>query len=253
MHPDMTPPPIDERAGVTDTTAIAFNARLRRLTTPAACATLFREAIAPFGFDTFACGELDLSERARNVFYIIDWPDSWARFYAQSGMINRDPVVEELARRRQPFSWSDLRADRKLAKAGRQALDLAAAEGWIEGFVVPLPSAGQRVGLVSMAGHRLVAAGAHDYLGLIGQCLHAHVRTLLPREGFAAPPAGLSGREIECLRLVARGVSDRAIGAELGIAVSTAHEFVEKAKHKLNVKSRAELVAIAVALGVIDI
>ena len=234
--------------------AFAFNAAVRTMTTPSDCTMLFRRAIAPHGFDTFACGEVDLNNRERSVFYILDWPDNWRRFYATSGLIDRDPVVDALATRRTPFTWTDLRTDRKLAKAGREAVDLVAAAGWTEGLIVPLPNTGGRVGLVSMAGHRLVTdERLLSYLTLISICLHSHVRTLVAREGFAVPPAGLTDREIESLRLVARGLSDGAIAASLGVATSTAHEFVEKAKRRLKAHSRAELVAVATALGIIDI
>ena len=59
------------------------------------------------------------------------------------------------------------------------------------------------------------------------------------------PPAGLSEREIAATRLVATGMSDAQIAAELGVARSTAHEFVEKAKRRLKVRNRAELIAVA--------
>lgn len=236
-----------------DTDAFAFMTRLHRLTTPLECGALFKAAIMPFGFDTFACGELDLGDRERTVFYIIDWPDRWTRFYQQSGLINRDPLIDGVGERRQPFTWSDLRAEGKLARVGRQALDLAAAEGWIEGFVVPFRTSGRRVGLVSMVGNQLIAEEARAFISLISLTLHTHVRTLAAREGFALPPAGLTAREIQCIRLVAQGVADKAIAATLGIAASTAHEFVEKAKRKLKAKSRAELIAVSVALGIVDI
>jgi DNA-binding CsgD family transcriptional regulator len=237
-----------------DADAYRFNLAIRRLGTPAACGALFRETIAPFGFDTFACGELDLRDRDRNAFYIIDWPESWQRFYVGSGLINRDPLVDALATRSEPFTWSDLRADRKLAKAGREALDLAAAEGWSEELAVPIPRSGHRVGMVSMVGHRLVTdPDVVAYLALISICLHGHVRSLVAREGFAAPPGGLTEREMACLRLVARGLSDKAIAEELGVAASTAHEFVEKAKRRLKVKSRPEPVAVAVSLAIVDL
>jgi len=238
----------------TEEDAFTFNARLRRLAAPAACADLFRRAIAPFGFDAFACGELDLAVRERSVFYLIDWPDSWQAFYMNSGLIERDPLIDALALRADPFSWTDLRRDRQLSKVGRKALDLAAAEGWVEGLVVPLPRGGQRFGLVSLVGHRAgIGAADRAFLCLISICLHSHVRTLVAREGFPAPPAGLTPREIECIALVARGLSDRAIAGALGIAESTAHEFVEKAKRRLVARSRAEMVAVAVSLGVIDV
>ena len=215
---------------------------------------LFREAISPFGFVTFGCGELDLREKDRNVFYLLDWPENWRRFYIEAGFINQDPLIEALEYRREPFTWTDLRADRKLAKAGRHAIDFARAEGWREGLVVPLQRTGNRVGLVSMVGHSVdISPSVVAYLSLISMCLHAHVRTLVANQGFAVPPVGLTPREIACLRLVAQGRSDAAIGERLGIARSTAHEYIESAKKRFKTRSRTELVAIAVALGIIAI
>jgi LuxR family quorum sensing-dependent transcriptional regulator len=233
--------------------AAAFNKHIRTLTTPQACSQAFMAAIADFGFDTFACGELDINNFERNVFYIIAWPERWARFYRDSGLMQRDPIVNELATRRAPFTWSDLRADRKFARVGREALALAAQFGWNEGLVVPLPQGGDRFGLVSMAGSDPVTSAVRDHLALLSVCLHTHVRTLVAREGFAVPPAGLTPRELDCIRLIACGQSDRAIAASLGIAPSTAHEFVEKAKHKLKARSRAELLAVAISLAIIDL
>jgi hypothetical protein len=50
---------------MSDSTAFAFNTQLRSVTTPKACADLFRAAIAAFGFDSFACGAVDLRDRDR--------------------------------------------------------------------------------------------------------------------------------------------------------------------------------------------
>jgi DNA-binding CsgD family transcriptional regulator len=234
--------------------AFRFNTLLRRLKTPVECADLFREAISPYGFDTFACGELDLNNRERHVFYIIDWTERWRQFYLQSGLINRDPVVEALAVRQDAYTWSDLRRDRKWAAIGAAALDGLAAEGWVDGLVVPLPRGDGRTGLVAMAGHENECSLlVKSFLCLISVCLHSHVRTLVAREGFAVPPMGLTAREIECVRLVARGHADKAIAQAIGVLPSTAHEFVEKAKRRLHAKSRAEMVAVAVSLGMIDV
>ena len=235
--------------------AYTFTSALSRLTTKSACADLFREAIAPFGFDTFASGELDLAERERNVFYLIDWPDGWRRFYITSDLIERDPAVDALATRTEPFTWSDLRADGSLSAAAARSLNEATAYGgWVEGLVVPVSRKGRKVGLVSLVGrHRGVSPEAKAFLSLISVALHGHVRSLLGREGFAAPPAGLTPREIECLTLVARGKSDQEISLALSIAASTAHDHVEKAKRKLRAGSRAETVAVAVSLGILEI
>ena len=234
--------------------AYRFNMCVMGSPTLTECRSMFRDAIAAHGFTTFACGELDLRDRDRTVFHIIDWTEEWTRFYLRTGLLNRDPVVEALAARTSSFTWSELRADRTFSRAGQEALSLAAAAGWTEGLAVPLPQGGSRRGLVSMAGTRPVTDPAIiAYLTLISICLFHHARTLVPSQGFAIPPAGLTEREIECLRLVARGLSDKAIATTLGIAVSTAHEFVEKAKRRLKVKSRPELVAVAVSLGIVGL
>jgi DNA-binding CsgD family transcriptional regulator len=232
--------------------AARFNRELRELRTPKECGALFARAIEPFGFDTFACGEVDIIHGERSAFHVIGWPDAWKRYYIQSGLIERDPLIDELRRRNQPYTWSDLRADRRLSKPESDVLKSAAEAGWNEGLVVPLPLGGGRVGLVSLAGHRNCTDPAErGHLTLISICLHSYVRTLVCQHGFAVPPAGLTEREIASIRLVALGRADADIAGELGIAVSTAHEFVEKAKHRLHVRSRAELASVATAIGLV--
>jgi len=229
-----------------------FNQELRELRTPKDCGAFFAHAIAPYGFDTFACGEVDFVHSERSAFHVIGWPEAWKQFYIKSGLMQRDPLVDELRRRSQPYSWSELRADRRLCKMGSDALNRAARAGWTEGLAVPLPQAGGRIGIVSLAGHRDCAdPSERSALTLMALCLHSYVRTLVCEHGFAVPPGGLTEREIASTRLVALGRSDTEIARELGIAASTAHEFVEKAKHRLRVRSRAELASVATAIGIV--
>jgi DNA-binding CsgD family transcriptional regulator len=231
-----------------------FNARLQDLETPAECAALFARLIAPFGFDAFASGEVDMDDRSRSTFHIIHWPERWAEFYRTAGLIDRDPLLDALTHRTGPFTWTDLRTDPALARAGTRALNRAAAAGWTEGLIVPVRQPSGRTGFISLVGNRACTrASEREYLTLISLCLHNHVRTLVGRHGFALPPAGLTPREIDTIRLVVKGMPDGAIGRALGIASSTAHEFVENAKRKMHVRSRAELAALAVSLAIVNI
>jgi DNA-binding CsgD family transcriptional regulator len=68
---------------------------------------------------------------------------------------------------------------------------------------------------------------------------------------FPVPPAGLTGRELDGLRLVAVGRTDAQIAEELGISKFTAHQHVESARKRLGAKSRAQMVARAVAFGIV--
>ena len=219
---------------------------------PACCAKLFLDVLRPYQVEIFACGEVDLSDNERTVFFVIEWPDDWRDFYLSSGLAGRDPVVAALAYRRGPFTWSELRADRRLSLAGTEALQRLSDHGWTEGLVVPIPRGGARFGLVSMAGKgRHFTPEEKSLIALLSICFHERVRAMAPEHGFPVPPAGLTEREIQCLTLISRGRSDRAVGVQLGIAQSTAHEYLENAKRKLNAETRAAAVALAVSLGII--
>jgi DNA-binding CsgD family transcriptional regulator len=73
------------------------------------------------------------------------------------------------------------------------------------------------------------------------------------RAGGAAasdPVAGLTDREVEVLRLLATGLSNKEIGAELFIAAKTASVHVSNILAKLGAASRTEAAAIAHSRGV---
>ena len=222
--------------------------------TPASCTKLFLEVLRPYKVEILACGEVDLAVMERTVFFVIEWPDDWRKFYLSSGFVGHDPVVAALAHRQGPFTWSELRGDRQLSLAGTEALQRISDHGWSEGLVVPIPRGGSRYGLVSLAGKgRHFTPYEKSLIALLSIGFHERVRAMAPAHGFPVPPAGLTEREIQCLTLTGRGRSDRAAGAELGIAQSTAHEYLENAKRKLKAGTRAEAVALAVSLGIIAV
>jgi LuxR family transcriptional regulator, quorum-sensing system regulator BjaR1 len=221
-------------------------------TDPKSCSRIYRKALATFDVDSFAVGEVDLSALERTVFYAIGWPDSYRKFYTKSGLVHRDPVVEGLRHRHGPFTWSELRKDRKLSILGTEALQALYDHGWTEGLAVPIPRGNLRFGLIGLACRRnAFSAIEKSLLTMLSLCFHERLRNLAPEHGFAVPPLGLTRREIESLRLIARGMTDREVGKKLGISPSTAHEHFETAKKKLNVSTRAQAVAVAVSLAIV--
>ena len=56
---------------------LRFYSDLQARTSVAACSALFQEAVARFEIVAFACGEIDLAERTRNVMFIAEWPQAW--------------------------------------------------------------------------------------------------------------------------------------------------------------------------------
>jgi DNA-binding NarL/FixJ family response regulator len=61
------------------------------------------------------------------------------------------------------------------------------------------------------------------------------------RKPRAAAPAGLSGRELEVVRLVADGLANKAIAARLQVSVRTVESHVRHALSKLGIENRTQL------------
>ncbi|MBB4779452.1 response regulator transcription factor [Streptomyces rapamycinicus] len=62
--------------------------------------------------------------------------------------------------------------------------------------------------------------------------------------------ADLNPRELEVLRLVARGKRNKAIGDAIGITESTVKFHVASVLRKLEVASRGEAAALALSVGI---
>lgn len=72
-----------------------------------------------------------------------------------------------------------------------------------------------------------------------------------PREEQRGRP-DLSDREIEVLRRVADGRSNREIGVELGLSALTVKSHLARISRKLGTGDRAQLVAIAIRADLLD-
>jgi DNA-binding CsgD family transcriptional regulator len=230
--------------------ALQFYTELQQLTSVAACADLFKQTVAKFGIHAFACGEIDLAERDRNVMFIAEWPKAWIRYYLKSGLVDRDPILNALQVCRSAFSFSDIRRDRRFSNLDRAMVCAAAEHGWARGLAVPIARGGTRFGLVTLIGRgQEFEQAQRTFLCLISECLLTRIRSLVAEVDYVAP-AGMSRREIEAARLVALGFSDEEIGAKLGIAASTAHHHVESARSHLKARTRAHMAALCVSLGI---
>jgi DNA-binding NarL/FixJ family response regulator len=71
-------------------------------------------------------------------------------------------------------------------------------------------------------------------------------------EAAASAPFGLTGRELEVLRLVATGRANRDIASELFISPKTASVHVSNILGKLGVATRVEAAAVAHRLHLVD-
>jgi len=112
--------------------------------------------------------------------------------------------------------------------------------------------------------HRALQAGAQAYLlkdssssQLVAaiRAVHAGLRKIPPevasRVSDRGPGPGLTAREIEVLRLVAKGRTNAEIAEELRITRGTAKWFVSSILSKLGVDDRTEAVTMALERGIL--
>ena len=85
----------------------------------------------------------------------------------------------------------------------------------------------------------------------MGRRIAAHLQTL---RGTAGPvyPAGLTERQVEVLRLVARGYTNREIAERLFISPETVSRHVHNMLDRTGTANRAEATAFAMREGLAD-
>ena len=71
------------------------------------------------------------------------------------------------------------------------------------------------------------------------------------RQAAANRPAVLSDRQLEVLRLVAEGATDNEIAVRLHLSVLTVSQYVVEIRARLDARSRAHAVALALWQGVL--
>lgn len=91
------------------------------------------------------------------------------------------------------------------------------------------------------------AAALADELGPAGAA-----SPLRPR-GLPTYPAGLTAREVEVLRLLARGLTNREIATSLSVSPSTVHQHLVNVYTKIGVGRRAEATAYAFQHGLLPL
>ena len=97
---------------------------------------------------------------------------------------------------------------------------------------------------VTRARATLTASGQLPLLPLVTETERAVRR----RDGRELPPDGLTERELEILRAVASGRSNKQIGSELFLSVHTVERHVANVYRKIGAHNRAEAAAYATRL-----
>jgi len=146
-------------------------------------------------------------------------------------------------------AWAALAQPQQEAYALLLAARAASAAGNREG-------AAARLGRAADLAGRLGARPLLEQIGSLARRARVDVPALPGPRGHVEPggaaPFGLTERELEVLRLVAAGRSNRDIAAELFISPKTASVHVSNILGKLGVSSRGEAAAMAYQQHLLD-
>jgi hypothetical protein len=93
------------------------------------CNEAFALATRRFGNDAFACGEVDVRNRNRVVFFAMEWSEVWRKFYLES-YLNRDPMLHLLEQADEPFTWGEWKDSKRLTAEERDALVRGRVRQW---------------------------------------------------------------------------------------------------------------------------
>ncbi|MFO1091184.1 MAG: LuxR family transcriptional regulator [Hyphomicrobiales bacterium] len=91
---------------------------------------------------------------------------------------------------------------------------------------------------------------ARDFFA-VAHVFHMMVRRILRGSAGEEEAPTLSRREIAVMRCAARGLTAKQTALELGIAENSVRIFIQFAKRRLNAKTKAQAVAIALSSGLL--
>lgn len=187
---------------------------------------------------------LELHSNSRPLLCVAtDWFDAVVlNHYLDAGYM-QDPCLAQLRETLTPLVISDvlpLRAARELASA-YGCPDASSRHTTL----APLVGDGEMLGVLRVAFERPVSAAMREDLGLLAG--HVSVRFAhlgFSRSGTADPLAPLTGRQRQVAHLVARGMRNAEIAAELGVSLDGVKKHVKLALDALDLVNRAELAAV---------
>lgn len=215
----------------------------------------FHRVIAIAGY-TFAVGVGESSLRSfltPQRFYFNSLPRTWMALLSRHADIYAAGLngSKRAAFSMEPFESLSLQHGRILKGPEKQSYDLTTGYGWRSIFVVPVHGPAGYRGTVAMLAKSDVRASVRDRaaLRLAALCVHDRCRLDAQIGMSELPRPALSAREIACLHEVTTGGTDKDIARKFSLKPSTVHDHIERARRKLNAKTRAHAASLLVLTG----
>ncbi len=198
---------------------------------------------------------VDVQSLGETVFGAVAFgiPAEFTRRYLTDQFYLDDPATALAARRNSPFYWSDIPKLAGLTKAQTNYLSVLKDYGMENGISMQVFGPQARNALVGI-GFRpdrpRLSRMQIDELQWACQCAHVRFCTLTP--GPKSPYVGLSPRELEVLRWIARGKSNAVIADIVGISRHTVDTITRRMFDKLGVTDRTTAAVRGIGSGLLN-
>jgi LuxR family quorum-sensing system transcriptional regulator CciR len=229
-----------------------FAKRTDACTTLGELVPLLGDACREIGFDYFALTFCDnLRQTAPRFAHLDNYPPVYAEVFVGQRLWCFDPILHAAQRRIGGFEWKNVGDILALRSGQAELLARAAGEGLRDGYTIPANVPGEPCGAVSFAAsreHRLTDERRMSADWIARTAFEASRRL----RGLSAGPSRvphLNNREVQCLRRLACGESDKEVARALGISPETVRQYVKMARSSYAARTRAELVALALRDG----
>jgi len=229
-----------------------FLSRARRIINDDEMRSLMDDVTRELGFRYFALiHHVDLRRSSPQIIHIENYPPVWADYFIRNQVYIEDPVLNASLTTNVGFAWEAVPTMISMSRRQREILERGRREGLGWGFTVPANIPGDVHGSCSFATGTAQVLPQRVLLAaqLIGAFAFQAARRIRCSGLKSASPPKLTPRQRECLVLVAKGKTDWEIGRILGLSEETVTKYLNAARARYNVMTRAQLVTAALFDG----
>lgn len=213
------------------------------------------EAARPFGFAYAALARhVHVQSGLMQPEMVTNYPEAWHELFQRRNYSLTSPVLAACQRHGGAIRWTELESIIPLTRIQREYLEEMRKLGLGSGCTI----ASHMPDRPTISVH-FVVEGGHELQPLpfmlamlLGVAAGQQARTLwqsqLP-EVTVNNDERLSPRQVDCIKLVARGMTSWEIAAVLNISDQTVSEYLTDARRRLAVSNRAQLVLKSLKLG----
>jgi DNA-binding CsgD family transcriptional regulator len=169
--------------------------------------------------------------------------------YLQEELYKIDPFILKASTDLIPFTWHEVFKDQR-HNGNTELFEAVCHEfGMVDGFAVPSHCSNGAMGMISFMGPLRIDHVAQAYMQQLAIYYRAAMKRLNTIDEPEPAESQLTPRQLECIQWIAEGKSDWEIGVILGLSESTINRHVERAKERLGVRTRMQVVVKALRSG----